>query len=496
MRSLPTLGVGVAWFSGLEPLLATEPGLVDVIEVEPQTLWLQPDPAVSCYRVDADALARIGRLPGRKILHGIGFAPGGTLEPEASQLPPLLAMREALDCPWVSEHLSFNRARGGEGVFTTGFLLPPRQSAAGADRAARSIRSMADALPVPLAVETGVSYLKPRADELPDGEFVARVVAQADCGILLDLHNLWCNERNGRQPVREFLGAIPLERVWEVHLAGGFERRGYWLDSHSGAIPAPLAALAREVLPRLPALRALVYELFPSYLQLVGLDTVKRELERLRGLWRARERAGAARTLERPVAAAAPAANGPSPEAWEDALGALVVGREPDSPLARELAADAGVGITRELLEEFRASMVVEVLKLTFRLIALSRGPECFERALADYWRGAAPERFGSAEAAGFAEHLAGLALDVPYLDEVLAFERAALATLLDGQSRVVPFRHDPMLVLRPLAEGRMPLDPTIGDFEVEVTPPGDSDRLDPVARAENAALDDGAVEP
>jgi uncharacterized protein len=490
MRSLPTLGIGVAWFSGLEPLLAAEPGLADVIEIEPQTLWLQPDSAVSRYCVDPDALARIRRLPAQKILHGIGFAPGGTLAPEASQLPPLLAMRQTLDCPWISEHLSFNRARGDEGVFTTGFLLPPRQSAAGVAHAARSIRAMADALPVPLAVETGVSYLKPRADELADGEFVARVVEEADCGILLDLHNLWCNERNGRQPVVEFLRAIPLERVWEVHLAGGFERRGYWLDSHSGAIPEPLAALAAEVLPRLPALRALVYELFPSYLPLVGLDTVRRELTRLRELWRARERAGGARTFECAPAAVVPL-EGPSPHAWEDALGALVVGRAAASPLAHELAADPGVGVTRELLEEFRASMIVEVLKLSFRLIALSRGPELFQEALAGYWRLAPPERFGSAEAAGFAEHLTGRALDVPYLDEVVAFERATLATLLDGQSRVVPFRHDPMLLLRPLAEGRLPVGPPAGDFEVEITPPEASQRLDPVTRTENAARDD-----
>lgn len=471
MRALPTLGVGVAWFSGLEPLVAAEPGLVDVIEIEPQTQWLQPDPAIGRYRVGPGALARLRELPGRKILHGIGFAPGGTLEPEPSQLAPLLEMHAALDCPWVSEHLSFNRARDDAGIFTTGFLLPPRQSAAGAARAARSIRSLAQALPVPFAVETGVNYLKPRADELRDGAFVARVVEAADCGILLDLHNLWCNERNGRQRIDGFLRDIPLERVWEVHLAGGFERRGYWLDSHSGAVPEPLVRLAAEVLPQLPNLRALVYELFPSYLELVGLDTVRRELERMRKLWDARGRAGAVRTFE-PASHASALREGPDPEAWEDALGALVVGREPAAPLARELAADPGVAITRELLEQFRASMVVEVLKLTFRLIALTRGPALFEQALAGYWRLAPPERFGSAEAAGFAEHLARLGLEVPYLDEVLAFERAALATMLDGKTRVVPFRHDPLLVLRPLAEGRLPEAATPGEFEIEVTPP------------------------
>ncbi|MFF0487922.1 DUF692 family multinuclear iron-containing protein [Nocardia sp. NPDC004068] len=38
----------------------------------------------------------------------------------------------------------------------------------------------------------------------------------------LDLHNIWANARNGRQPVDEFLAEIPFDRVWEIHVAGGF----------------------------------------------------------------------------------------------------------------------------------------------------------------------------------------------------------------------------------------------------------------------------------
>ena len=43
----------------------------------------------------------------------------------------------------------------------------------------------------------------------------------ADCGILLDLHNVLCNARNGRQSVAAFCYTLPLKRVWELHLAGG-----------------------------------------------------------------------------------------------------------------------------------------------------------------------------------------------------------------------------------------------------------------------------------
>jgi uncharacterized protein (UPF0276 family) len=472
--TLPELGVGVAYSSGLEPLL--EPGgLVDVIEVEPQTLWLQPDHRYAAYRLDEAAVDRVAALPGAKIVHGIGFAVGGTLPPETAQLGPLLATRAALGAPWISEHLAFNRAHGEAGTYTTAFMLPPRQSEAGVRAAVHSVRALRDVLPVPFAFENTVNYLRPRTDEMPDGEFVARVAEEADCGIVLDLHNAWCNERNGRQRVMDFVAALPLERVWEVHLAGGFERRGYWLDSHSGAIPAAVREIAATVLPQLPNLRALVYELFPQYLPVVGLDLVRRQIEACRTLWdrRLQRRAAAARSARRIAPAPAPKRDaGPAPEAWEDALAALVVGRPPADALGDALARDPGVAIVRELLGEFRASMTVEVLKLTFRLVALARGAEAFERLLAEYWHETPPQRFASAEAHGFAAFLAARALDVPYLEDVLAFERAALATLLDGKPRVVTFRHDPMAVLRPLTEGRLPDAPRAGEFEVEVTPP------------------------
>jgi len=469
---LPELGIGVVYFAGLEPLL--EPGdLVNVIEIEPQTFWLQPDSAVSAYRIDEQALARVCHLPGAKLLHGIGFAVGGTLPPEPAQFPPLLKMQAALGAPWVSEHLAFNRARHAGSEFTTSFMLPLRQSEAGIEAAVHSIRATAHQLPVPFAFETGVNYLQPRSDEIPDGEFTARIAEEADCGILLDLHNIWCNQKNGRQSVEEFLRALPLERVWEVHLAGGFERHGYWLDSHSGSIPAPLVELAAHVVPQLPNLRALIFELFPSYLPQAGLETVSRELEVLRRLWDGRKSSRTTSERAQRPKVAPVTLPGPAPKQWEDALGAVVVGRPAGNELADTLLTDPGVTIVRDLLADFRASMTVEVCKLSFRLIVLSCGEAAFDALLADYWARRTPQRFASAEAIGFTEHVAAQALDVPYLDNVLAFERATLDTLLDGQSRVVPFAHDPMAVLRPLSEGRLPADPKPGMYEIEITPPG-----------------------
>jgi hypothetical protein len=53
----------------------------------------------------------------------------------------------------------------------------------------------------------------------------------------------------------------------------------------------------------------------------------------------------------------------------------------------------------------------------------------------------------------------------------VLAFERAAIATMLDGTPRVVPFDVDPLALLGSLGDGRLPRDLPAGRFEVEITP-------------------------
>lgn len=473
MSGLPVLGVGVTYCSGIEPLLASGAGLVNVLEVEPQTLWYHAQGSGD-YRLDSLLLERIAGFPCRKLVHSVGCPVGGSRPPERAQLDLIAEMARALHAPWMSEHLSFNRAANDGCEFNTGFLLPPRQTAAGAACAVENIRTMARAIPIPLAVETGVSYLRPLRDEMSDGEFVRRVTEEAGCGILLDLHNVWTNERNGRQKASEFLEQIPLDRVWELHLAGGSESNGYWLDSHSDAIPAPLLRLASSVMPRLPNLRAVIFEIFPAFLPVVGLDLVRSQLESLHELWSAARTGSVALDDCSTQCSAALPARSPveewAPSEWEDTLGALAVGRQVPGPLAAQLSTDRGLVVMQGLVEEFRASMVVSALPLTFRLLVLTAGEQMFRDLLTDYWRTAPPEMFASAEAEGFAVFLAERHLPIRHLAEVLEYERALLTALVDRKPRVVRFEHDPLVILRALGEGRLPETAAAGKYEIELT--------------------------
>lgn len=469
---LPTLGVGITYSAVLDPLFAEYPNLFDTIELEPQTTWLRTKTGTEKYRISEPVLEHIASLPGRKIIHSVGTPVGGTVRPEPEQLKLLKQTIEFLDAPWASDHLSFNSVA----EFHTGFFLPPRQTMESIEVICTAIRDLQIALPVPFAVETGVNYLRRRSDEMPDGEFVRTVVETADCGLLLDLHNIFANAMNGRQTVEEFISQIPLDRVWEIHIAGGFEMDDFWLDAHSGAIPDHLFEIAKAIIPDLPNLKAIIFEVFPAYVPLWGLEGVRAEIERIHELWSFRKTDFAKNyktELFKPEGPIEVEQNF-SPTAWENTLGKLVIGHELGNEFEEELANDPGVTIMKRLVNEFRGSMVVNVFRLTSRYLMLTLGKDVFVTLLKDFWEKHPPELYASDEGEKFADYLEKLDLKVPQLAKLLEFERAVLATLLDDQTRLVKFEFDPLPLLRGLAEGRLPdmVSPK-GSFEIEITADG-----------------------
>jgi len=480
------LGIGATYSSAIEPLIESHPELFDLLEIEPQTTWIKTADRQRPFQADNQVLDHLARLPGRKIIHSVGRPIGGTVAPEVAELDLLKDTIRHFDAPWASDHLSFNQTN----EFATGFFLPPRQTPAGVETAASAIRRLQAALMVPIAVETGVSYLRPRDDELPDGEFVARVVEMADCGLLLDLHNVYCNSVNGRQPLDKFLDQLPLDRVWEVHLAGGFELDGFYLDAHSGAIPEPLRALVEEIISHLPNLKAIVFEIFPSFIPDVGLDLVRDQLEWLHVVWERRTSTETVRPELIPTHSEPEKPDLVPPAVWERALGRLVVGQDADDQIGRELAQDPGVRVVERLIHEFRASMIVRVLPLTSRFIMLAMGTEAFRTILADYWSRVTPQMYASREADSFAHYLKALGLQVPHLAKLLEFEQAVTATNIDHTTRVVHFDFEPLPLLRAISEGRLPEEtPQAGDFEIELTPDGPETSVGPDPEANRQAF-------
>lgn len=476
---MPRLGVGVVYVPGLEPLLQSRNTCVQVIEVEPQTLWQLASEKPRRYGLPPQALEALNQLPQPKIIHSVGFGVGGTQPPEPAFLEALIETAGVLDAAWISEHLSVTHVNSNERIFHTGFMLPPLQTVDGALCAAHTMSTLAKQLPVPFAVETSVNYLHPRNGELSDGRFVAMAVEKADCGILLDLHNIWTNERNGRQKVEAFLQEIPLDRVWEVHVGGGFEFEGYWLDAHSGGVPGPVLELLEDVLPSLPNARALVYEIFPSFVPLFGLDGVERQLERLRDIWdQYTTRPPNDEILNESTRPSFINTRGPfeseniTPELWEATLGELVTSGSTNGTLAAELNRDPAVQLIGNLTWKFRAGAIVKLLGALTKLVLLHSGQKRFEQLLDGYFRMSKPESFASQEARGFICYLRTQKLDIPYLPDILRYEEAAIESAIKQKVLCVPFSCDPIKLFQALIDGHLPDQvESSGLYELEIAP-------------------------
>ncbi|OEJ62265.1 hypothetical protein BGM19_33850 [Streptomyces agglomeratus] len=461
------LGVGLTYVPGLDRILDACADLLEVVEIEPQTLWrIRADGTIS---TDEEVLRRLADLPGGRLLHGVGNPVGGSRLPDPRNTALVGELAERLGVPWVSEHLAFNQVDARGESFHTGFMLPPRQTPAGVRSAVRSVRAMAEELPVPLAVEIGANYLRPRNDELADGAFVRRVAEGSGCGLLLDLHNVLTNQRNGRGSADELIAALPLDRVWEVHLAGGLDHRGYWLDAHHGLPDEDLMALAERTLPLLPALRAVLFEVTPSAVPELDAQAVRAVLARLDTLWDRPEKLPPlsvprpARHTEGPDDGAA------SPEDWEYALGSLAVGREPATPLGWELAADPAIGLLRELITEARGGSLAGALPNAMRLLFLTLGAAGLRDVLDAYSSAETPRLVASEEASAFARHLSRVRPDVPWLEDVLALDLGLLHVRLEGSPRTVSLTTDPNALLAALGAGRLPVAPPRGEFQVHL---------------------------
>jgi len=397
------LGAGVIVAPGLDLIWDQISDLVDVVEVEPQTMWRSRPGG---WDLAEPAFRWVQSLGLPTLVHGVGFPVGGCHPPDPAGVALTAECAARLGAAHWSEHLSYNRTVLGNRSIDAGFLLPPAQTTAGVEVAAEHVRAYHAAAQLPFLVETGVSYLRPRPGELSDGAYIAGVAERADCGILLDLHNLLTNERNGRQPVCEVLDELPLERVLEVHVAGGFEAGGYYLDAHVGAPDEELLALTASVLPRLPNLRAVMYEAVPESLATLGGTGIREILVALHRLLDGARHAtsrdpGPSRRRQRPDAGSAGAGLAAS-AGWERALAAYTSRASDDRP-----ADDPGIDLLRQLADAARRGALALACPDELGRLIGALGFEATQQLVQRYLGDRRPLRWTADEGAQFVAWLA-----------------------------------------------------------------------------------------
>lgn len=197
--------------------------------------------------------ARLARIAERFpiLSHGLSLSLGG-LDPLDGEF--LQALRGYFDrelpAPWHSDHLCFS----GDGGKTLHDLLPVPWTTASARRVAARVREVSQRLERPMLVENISYYLPLACSPLDEAAFVVEVLERADCGLLLDVNNVYVNARNHGFDPLEWLRAIPEDRVVQLHVAGhefwDDATRDLIIDTHGAPVRAEVDDLLEWVVER------------------------------------------------------------------------------------------------------------------------------------------------------------------------------------------------------------------------------------------------------
>ncbi|MBI4349311.1 MAG: DUF692 domain-containing protein [Elusimicrobia bacterium] len=173
------------------------------------------------------------------VAHGVDLSLGSAEGLDAGYVRKLVEFLDALRPAWFGEHIAFTRAGGRR----LGHLGPLPFNEESVRALSRNLAAVRPELPCPVILENISTPFPMPGTTWCEPEFIRRVLDACDCGFLLDLHNLHADAHNQGFDASMTLDALPVERVVEVHIAGGF-RDGRWLvDSHTRPVPEEVYGL-------------------------------------------------------------------------------------------------------------------------------------------------------------------------------------------------------------------------------------------------------------
>jgi uncharacterized protein len=183
----------------------------------------------------------------RVVQHGVSMYFGSSQPLNREHLKRLKELTKRTKTPWLSDHLCWGSVDGRY----THDLLPLPYTFEAIRTTAERIREVQDYLEIPIAVENVSSYAEFHESQMTEWEFLNEVVHAADCGILLDVNNIYVSSQNHGFDPLEYVNAIDAERVAQIHVAGHSKFEKYILDTHDHPVLAPVWKMYERAIERL-----------------------------------------------------------------------------------------------------------------------------------------------------------------------------------------------------------------------------------------------------
>lgn len=267
MKNLPRLGVGVGFREQFRADLFLRRSEIDFLEI------------TTDHYLDA----RPQKLDELKLLkehfplvpHSLEMSLGSAEGIDEEYLEKVAELVEFVEPAWFSDHLCFTKSGG----VRIGHLAPVPYTKEAVKVFVRNISKVKDRIKTPLILEN-ISYLVrfPSA-EMSEAEFITTVLEETDCGLLLDVTNLYINSQNFNFDWREFLDKMPLHRVVQLHFVGSHRHADRLIDAHADKTEDEIWKVFQEACHLCDVKGAILErdENFPPFAEILGeIQTARR----------------------------------------------------------------------------------------------------------------------------------------------------------------------------------------------------------------------------
>jgi uncharacterized protein len=222
------------------------------------------------------------------VMHGVSLSIGSTDPLNVGYLKQLAATARRFEPAWISDHLCWTSVAARN----LHDLLPLPYVEETVRHVAARIRQVQDILERTILIENVSSYMEFSSSRLAEWEFLSAVAEEADCGILLDINNIFVSAFNHRFDAVRYIDFVPRGRVIQFHLAGHSDHGTYLLDTHDHPIRPEVWTLYEHAVRRFGRVPTLIEwdDNIPEFEVLAAVaDEARRRCESALG----REKSGA-----------------------------------------------------------------------------------------------------------------------------------------------------------------------------------------------------------
>jgi uncharacterized protein len=188
------------------------------------------------------------------MLHGVSLNIGSTDPLRMDYLCQLKDLAAKTQPIFVSDHLCWTGV-GGENLHD---LLPLPYTEEALRHVAGRVEQVQDLLGRRILLENVSSYVTYKHSEMTEWEFIAELSRRTDCGVLLDVNNVFVSATNHGFNPRDFINGIPQDRVGQMHLGGYTDSDGFFIDTHDHPVSNPVWDLYGEAVRRFGAVPTLI----------------------------------------------------------------------------------------------------------------------------------------------------------------------------------------------------------------------------------------------